>query len=393
MRNTGFFFVKSGWDTELDSALRKDNSELRIVCPFIKKAAAARLLDRGAPEKILVITRASLNDFYGGVSDLGALKLLLNGGAEIRVVRNLHTKLYLFGKSRVILTSANLTEKALRSNHEFGFISDIGKVIGDCTQYFNDLWSHAGKTISGTTVAKWEREVAKHKRQAGTAKKPNLPDYGTDVEQFEESPEEVATNGYTDRAFVKFFGEGHNRADHADLVDDEVKRSGCHWACTYPRNRRPRSVRDGDVMFMARLVQNRNDILIFGQGIATHHRPGLDDAGAADIRKRPWKKKWPHYIRVHNPEFVRGPLSNGVSLKELMRTLGSDSFAVTQRHAERGKGNTAPRKSLMQQPHVQLSMQGNAWLSKRLDEAFEEHGKVTRKQMDALDWPALSAAE
>jgi hypothetical protein len=239
---------------------------------------------------------------------------------------------------------------------------------------------------------KWQREIAKHKAKAGTAQKANLPDYGTEVEQFSEPAEVVPVSaGYTDRAFVKFFGEGHNRAAHSDLVFDEVKRSGCHWACTYPRNRRPRSVRDGDIMFMGRLVENRKDILVYGRAIATRYRPGFDDATAADIKKRPWKNRWPHYIQVHNPEFVSGPLSNGVSLKTLMRALGSDSFFVTQRNAARGKGNTQPRKSLMQQASVRLSAKGNAWLSKKLAEAFERHGKLTRKQMQSLDWPKVNA--
>jgi HKD family nuclease len=382
----GFFFVRSGWDGQLDDAIRKDNSELRIICPFIKKSAAARLLNRGVPAKMLVLTRASLNDFYGGVSDIGALKLLQDSGAEIRVVRNLHTKLYLFGKSRVILTSANLTDKALRSNHEFGFVSDTSKVVRDCTQYFNDLWQDAGKSLSDDVLAKWQREITKHTGKAGNAQGPNLPDYGTEVEQFREQPEPLSA-GYTDRAWVKFFGEGHNRSAHSDLVFDEIKRSGCHWACTYPTNKRPRSVRDGDVMFMGRLVQNRKDILVFGRAVATRYRRGVDDASPSDIKQRPWKKRWPHYIRVHNSEFVSGALSNGVSLKRLMKALGSDSFFVTQRNAARGKGNIEPRKSLMQQAAVRLAAQGNAWLTIRLEEAFQQHGKLTRKQLDALDWP------
>lgn len=140
-------------------------------------------------------------------------------------------------------------------------------------------------------------------------------------------------------------------------------------------------------MFMARLVEHPKDILVFGRGIATHYRPGIDDATKADIQERGFKNDWPHYIRVHNTEFVRGPFSNGVSLKGLMNTLGPDSYFVTQRNAARGRGNTEPRKSLMQQAAVRLSAQGHAWLNRRLEESFEQHGRITQKQMKTLDWP------
>ena len=64
-----------------------------------------------------------------------------------------------------------------------------------------------------------------------------------------------------------------------------------------------------------------------------------------DIARRRWKEKWPRYIRVHHAEFVAGTMANGISLNELMDTLGSDSFASTQRNATRGTGNTDPRRA------------------------------------------------
>lgn len=379
-----FFFVKSGWDSELDNALKKDNSELRVICPFIKKSAAARLLDRGIPKTLLVITRGNLDDFYAGVSDIEALRLLLESGAQIRAVRFLHTKLYLFGRSRVVVTSANLTERALRFNHEFGFVADRKNVVAECRQYFDELWRDSGRSISSSELTRWQHEVMSYaaKRPAGKSR-PRLPDYGKHVNQFSEpaEPALVQTNG---QAFVKFFGEGHRRSAHSTLVLDEVKRSGSHWACTYPKGRRPRSVRDGAVMFMGRLVEHPKDILVYGRAIATHHDPRRDDASAEDIQKRDWKKRWPHYIRVHNPEFVSGALSNGVSLRRLMNELKANSFAVTQRNAARGRGNTEPRKSLMQQAAVELSPQAARWLTKRLQQAFAQNGKMNQADLKSL---------
>jgi hypothetical protein len=117
------------------------------------------------------------------------------------------------------------------------------------------------------------------------------------------------------------------------------------------------------------------------------HQPGRDDATSADIARRPWKETWPRYIRVHHAEFVAGTMANGVSLNELMDTLGADSFAPTQRNAARGEGNTNPRRAYLQQAAVELSAEGFSWLGERLQAAFDEHGMVPQDTLDKLDWP------
>jgi len=121
-----------------------DNLNVRIVCPFIKKRAAERLLKRGRPKLLQVITRFNQLEFSVGVSDIAALRLLLESGAEIRGVRNLHAKLYVFGASRVILTSANLTEAGLLRNHELGVVSNDLQIGAHCLEYFDNLWRRAG---------------------------------------------------------------------------------------------------------------------------------------------------------------------------------------------------------------------------------------------------------
>ena len=65
--------------------IRADPNAIRTVYPFIKE----------------------------GPSDVEALRMLFNGGANIRGIGNLNAKLYLYETSRAIITSANLTEAAL----------------------------------------------------------------------------------------------------------------------------------------------------------------------------------------------------------------------------------------------------------------------------------------
>lgn len=123
--------VDAEWARELTDAVRADPSKLRIICPFIKSGALDRLLSR-RPKSIQVITRFNLSDFAEGVSDIAALHKLLEAGASVRGIRNLHAKLYLFGASRAIVTSANLTAAAINRNHEFGMVAEDANVIAAC---------------------------------------------------------------------------------------------------------------------------------------------------------------------------------------------------------------------------------------------------------------------
>lgn len=384
--------VDAGWGTELTDALRADASELRIICPFIKVGALDRLLSY-QPGNVQVITRFNLADFAEGVSDIGALRILLDAGASVRGVRNLHAKLYLFGASRAIITSANLTAAALDRNHEFGMVAEDAGIIEDCQAYFDDLWKRSGADLSRNQVDAWDEIVTRHHTLGGRSNKPTgLGDFGADAGVMESPPVQVpAVVADASQAYVKFLGEGDNRVSLSFSTIEEIERAGCHWAVAYPTSKRPSGVKDDAVIFIARLTHDPNDIRIFGRAIGMKHEPGRDDATPADIALRPWKEKWPRYIRVHHAEFVAGTMANGVSLNELMETLGADSFAPTQRNAARGQGNTNPRRAYLQQAAVELSPAGLSWLGDRLQAAFDAHGNVPQDTLDKLDWPDLPA--
>ncbi len=382
--------VDAAWGKELSDAIHADATELRVICPFIKCGTIERLLARG-PNSIRVITRFNLNDFAAGVSDISALRSLLQAGAYIRGVRYLHAKVYLIDSKKAIVTSANLTTAALDRNHEFGIVADDPAVIEACRAYFDGLWLRGGSNLARTQLDSWEKKVTKHQAGGGqTARRIDLGDFGADAGLPKPPPVSlplpVANAG---QAFVKFLGEGHFRFPLDFPVLEEIKRSGCHWALTYPTSLRPRAVADGAVMFISRLTRDPNDIRIFGRAIGLRHIPGRDDATSDDIALRGWKRKWSRYVRVHDAEFVDGALANGVSLREMMDALGSESFASTQRNAARSSGNTNPRKAFMQKPAVELTAQSFAWLNDRLEETFAVHGKIPGDELAKLDWPAM----
>jgi hypothetical protein len=384
-----FRLIDQGWQNVFDSAVNGRHPELRIVCPFIKKGVAQRLLDLGKPKALRVITRFHLGDFYDGVSDTVALGLLLKHGAQVRGVSGLHAKMYLFGSARVIVTSANLTSAALTRNHEFGFEADGPAIVGPCAAYFNALWDKAGDDLTPERLAGWEALLTAARARGTCPTKPaGLTDEGVDAGIPADPITPPPLVDEAPQAFVKFFGTNTRRLEWSTAVLEEVDRSGSHWACTYPKGKRPRMVKDGAVMFMARMVKDPTDMLIFGRAVGQRHVPGRDDATAADIDYRAWKKDWPHYIRVHHGEFVAGTLANGVSLNALMTALGPDSFAVTQRHAARGRGNTNPRRAYLQQAAVELTAEGFAWLNHELESAFTRYGKLAPADLAALDHPS-----
>ena len=386
--------VDKGWERELRTAFKRNRGEIRIVCPFIKLSTVKRLFPSNQ-KSIRVVTRFSLSDFSEGVSDLDALRELLERGAAVRGVVNLHAKLYLFGGNKGIVTSANLTESALTRNREFGLITEDSGVVAACGAFFEKLWSGVaqagGRDLTIEEIDDWSEEVARHRMAGGRPGSGNdLPDHGIPLSPGQAGP---VPGGQANpaRAFVKFVGTSSSRFLLTDPVFYLLEYSGTHWAVCYPKNKRPRNVKDGDVVFIGALTKgSENDIRIYGRAIAMAHDDDRDTATPEEIRKRKRKKDFPAYIRVHHAEFLAGTLENCVSLYQLMNDLDSDSFASTQGNAARGDGNTNPRRAYMQQPAVQLSDRGFDWLEDRLQEAFEIHGKLPQHELDKLDWSEIA---
>lgn len=380
---SNFRLVDSGWAGEIDRQMAGHPNMLRIVCPFIKLSVAKRFLEHWTPKTIEVLTRFDLNAFNAGVCDLSALSTFLDAGATIRGIKGLHSKMYLFGDSSAIVTSANLTEAALFQNKEFGFVASDPSIVSHCTTYFQSLWAQTKYDLDHGQIGVWAVELDRM-RQTAPAKVPLLPDYGEVVGH--SSPFAIGTTANMPfQSFVKFFGRADNRASLSLQIKDEVARSGSHWACSYPTGRRPKQVRDGAVMFMARMVQDRGDSRIYGRAIGTRYRGSVDDATTGDIAARNWKSAWSHYIRVHNPVFIDGPLSAGVSMVEMMEELGAEAFAPTFRNELSGSGNTNPRRSIMRKPAMELTPRAYDWISTRLDAALMKNGPVdlTGPEFDA----------
>ncbi|NTF23267.1 hypothetical protein G6L37_33300, partial [Agrobacterium rubi] len=174
-----FKLVDSGWSDELDIGMRERPETVLIVCPFIKKQTVERLIFAHCPRDLRVITRFDLNAFNAGVSDMDALSLLLRSGAKIRGVVGVHSKMYIFGGKRAIVTSANLTEAAMFQNKEFGFAADDHFIAAQCQNYFDRLWASTRHDLSQADIERWRQILAPYR--VGTRDSISLPDFGETV--------------------------------------------------------------------------------------------------------------------------------------------------------------------------------------------------------------------
>ena len=383
-----FRMVDSGWAVELGNGVRVGSGILRIVCPFIKERVIDWLLKQ-RPKQIKVNTRFNLGDFADGASDIAALRKLLDFGASVRGIRDLHAKVYLFGTRRAIVTSANLTEAGLSHNPEFGMIANEKAVVAACRNYFDRLWHHGRSDLGLERLVDWDHEISRYLATGtGVEDAPELADHGADAGMDELlQGGESRLFGELVQAIVKFLGDSSKRPAASSLATlDEIKGSGCHRVVGYPVNKRPGSVVNGATVFIARLVDG--DTRVFGRAVALKHQPGRDDATPRDLKLRPWRTNWPRYVRIHHAEFVAGTMENGVSLGEMMDKLKADSFVPTQQNAARGDGNTNPRLSIRRQAAARLTNQSYRWLSRRLQEAFEMYGKVKE-----FEWPKRGQPE
>ena len=237
-----FRLADKGWDSEFIDGLRREPDEVRIVCPFIKARALAQILTP-RPASLHVITRFNLADFAVGVSDIEALRLLLDAAGAVRSIRGLHAKLYIFGSSRAIVTSANLIGAGLSANREFGIVTEDRAAVDRCLAYFKKLWRFAGPDLARRQLDRWDLTLADHLASGGRPAPPGgLGDFGAEA-GIELPPNFGLPPIFSDppQAIVKFGGESTDRAPLDCPIIEAIERGGSHWALAYWTRRNSRA--------------------------------------------------------------------------------------------------------------------------------------------------------
>lgn len=84
-------------------------------------------------------------DVASGATSLEAIGWMIRSGIECRVLPDrprLHAKTYIFGSTKAVVTSANLTSNALESNLEVG-VEVEGELVTHLRKWFDRLWQFA----------------------------------------------------------------------------------------------------------------------------------------------------------------------------------------------------------------------------------------------------------
>ncbi len=148
--------VRSPWRERLLEALAHVQHDLLMVGPYIKDDVIRLLRDELAahsnpqPLAVRVITRALQEDFLSGASDIAALQHLLTWPAELagtsvemRIINNVHAKVWVFDASLAIVGSGNATFPGLEDNLEYGLAIAEPRLIEQILRDWQEWWEQA----------------------------------------------------------------------------------------------------------------------------------------------------------------------------------------------------------------------------------------------------------
>jgi hypothetical protein len=362
--------IRDGWINHFINSSR-GVQHIQIISPFITYRVVNEIMERFSGNRLEIITRFNLNDFRSGVSNLQALKYLIERGASIQGIRNLHSKVYIFDNSTAIIGSANLTSMAFYNNYEFGMRVSDELHVQECINYFNWLKERGGFYLDMPTINRWEEQL---REQRPISSESFLPDYGTDP----------SMSNIERHYFIKLLGKSDNRVQLDFHAREEIERAHCHYALCFPTNSgRPRRYRNGDTVYMARMLEG-TDYSFFGRAESLEHVDDRDYASDEEMEILDWKDRWSIYIRVRNAEFINTVMRNCPKMSELIDSLGPESFDATSRRYARGERDINPWNSLRQKADVQLSGTAGAWLKQRFDQRLLQYGKVDEAFINTL---------
>lgn len=132
---------------EISREISKARKEILICSPWItyiidELSSFSKKKDKNV--NIRVITRLIKEDVEKGITDLDKFRVLKKTfGADVRYNNDLHAKMIIIDGSVAIISSANLTKKALSVNYEAGICLRDKNMVGRVMHFFKDIWEES----------------------------------------------------------------------------------------------------------------------------------------------------------------------------------------------------------------------------------------------------------
>jgi hypothetical protein len=329
--------VSSNIQTDIFSLIKNVKSAYNMISPFIG-INTSKLLAKVIKENNIaatIITRFSRNDFYKHASSIEGLRILKEAGCNLKAVKNLHTKLYIFDDNAMILGSSNFTDGGLMTNIELNIlIKDEKSITNQGITYFSEI----DTSIECEFFITMEMilEEIRFLKSLPSEKKQEFPEtcdrgkefgHKKQIDGIEEllTPRNLRENTIT-TAWIKFEGfSDHRRTKNDTPLNILLDEDNC-YRTHFPR--KPKGFKNGDLIFIARNSWDRDEEkspIIFGYGI-TRKFDKKNIMSNEEQKNNKIYKRWPYYIYVENFRFIKTKLYDGISLMEIYRILGSNIY-------------------------------------------------------------------
>ncbi len=156
--------IKTPTSTEFYNLVSNCNNEMILCAPFIKKSTVDEIIRKKKEEsKLTVITSSNISNFIQKSSDLSAIKNLLENNATVLNYQNLHAKIYMFDKSKALITSANLTHSGMNYNYEYGVLIDENEEVMNQIEddFIEMLYSDLSGEYKLDAINQIEKDISK----------------------------------------------------------------------------------------------------------------------------------------------------------------------------------------------------------------------------------------
>ena len=178
------------------------------------------------------------------------------------------------------------------------------------------------------------------------------------------SQDDTSKNEITS-SWLKFEGfSDAKRAKNTEPLNINLTQQN-YYRTHFPK--RPIGLKNGDIIFVARNSWDSNDEktpMVYGYGIVKAFN---DNNIATDEEKRNNENyfRWPYYIYIEKFKYIRGSLIHGVSLLDMYKEIGINSYPSTR---NTDKTFEDLKKMHSQKDKLRITEESKEYLLKNLNE-------------------------